>query len=140
MKKMKYTNKTDDVIISHETDMLALYLEKLKKYAAPCRERGYSLKTGLMWQYFPKDTVTFQRGDFRNGYTCYVYCAIQKDGSEVRVNGTDGEAKYYPLSAAWMISSIFQKCLKLNVELYTNTDDADADMNALLQKIDHTRR
>lgn len=32
MQKMVYTNKIDDEIIFHENNMLALYLEKAKKY------------------------------------------------------------------------------------------------------------
>lgn len=32
MKKMVYTNKIDNEIIFHENNMLALYLEKAKKY------------------------------------------------------------------------------------------------------------
>ena len=46
-----------------------------------------------------------------------------------------GEADYYPLSTAWMVSSIFGKFFKLNVELYANTDDADADLNDFLSQL-----
>ena len=44
MKKMVYTNKIDDEIIFHENNMLALYLEKAKKYMPFFEESGYSLK------------------------------------------------------------------------------------------------
>ena len=50
MKKMVYTNKIDDEIIFHENNMLALYLEKAKKYMPFFEESGYSLKVGLMWK------------------------------------------------------------------------------------------
>ena len=85
MKKMVYTNKIDDEIIFHENNMLALYLEKAKKY--------------------------------------------------MRIGSIDGEADYYPLSTAWMVSSIFRKFFKLNAELYVNTDDADADLNDFLSQL-----
>lgn len=139
MKKLVYTNKIDDEIISHENNMLALYLEKIKKYIPLFEENGYSLKVGLMWKYFSEDTVIFQRESFQNGYQCYVYCVVQKAGNEVCINSIDGEADYYPLSTAWMISSIFRKFFKLNAELYENTDDADADLNDFLLQLKYTR-
>ena len=139
VKKMVYTNKIDDEIIFHENNMLALYLEKIKKYMPLFEECGYSLKVGLMWKYFPRDTVILQRGSFQNGYQCYVYCVVQKDGNEVRIGSIDGEADYYSLSTAWMISSIFRKFIKLNVELYTNTDDVDADLNHFLSQLKYSK-
>lgn len=33
------------------------------------------------------------------------------------------------------VSSIFGKFFKLNVELYANTDDADADLNDFLSQL-----
>lgn len=66
-----------------------------------------------------------------------VLCVLcsSKDGNEVRIGSIDGEADYYPLSTAWMVSSIFGKFFKLNVELYANTDDADADLNDFLSQL-----
>ena len=129
MKNKVYTKEIDNQIISHENQMLALYNKKIKKYMPLFEKNGYYLKTGLMWKCFPKDTVILQRGRFHNGYECYVYCVVQKDGNEVRVDAIDGEADYYPLSTAWMVSSIVRKFFKLKVELYANTDDADADLS-----------
>lgn len=100
MKKMVYTNKIDDEIIFHENNMLALYLEKAKKYMPFFEESGYSLKVGLMWKYFPRDTIILQRGGFQNGYQCYVYCVVQKDGNEVRIGSIDGEADYADVQLA----------------------------------------
>ncbi len=132
---MKYTKKIDDLIISHENNMLALYIERAKKYMPLFEKSGYSLKVGLMWKCFPEETVVFQRETFKNGYQCYVYCEVQKDGKEVCVECVDGEVDYYSLSASWMISSIFRSFFKLNVELYENTDDADMDLNDFLAQL-----
>ena len=135
MKKMTYTKRIDNLIISHENNMLALYIKKVKRYMPLFEKSGYSLKVGLMWKYFPKETVILQRETFKNGYQCYVYCEVQKDGEEVCVDCVDGEADYYSLSTAWMISSIFRKFFKLDVELYENTDDADVDLNDFLTQL-----
>ena len=139
MKKIVYTKGIDSQIASHEKQMLALYLEKIKKYRPLFDENGYSLKVGLMWKYFPKETVILQRGRFQNGYQCYVYCVVQKNGKEVCIGSIDGETDYYPLSTAWMISSIFRKFFKLNVELYVNVDDADKDLNGFLTQLAYTK-
>lgn len=44
---------------------------------------------------FAGDTIMLQRGSFRNGYQCYVYCEVQKDGKEVRIDSTDGGGDIY---------------------------------------------
>ena len=139
MREMTYTNKIDDQIVSHESHMLALYIEKVNKYIPLFEENGYSLKVGLMWDSFSKKTITFQRGRFQNGYQCYVYCTVQKDDNDVRIDSIDGEADYYLLSTTWMISSIFRKFYKLNVTLYANTDDVDTDLNCFLSQLRCTK-
>lgn len=139
MKKMVYKKKTDEQIIFHENQMLALYIEKTKKYIPFFEEKGYFLKVGLMWKRFPRDTVMFQRGSFQNGYQCYVYCVVQKDGHEVRIDSIDGEVNYYSLSTAWMISSIFRKFCKLNVTFYVSIDDVDTDLNGFLSQLKYIK-
>ena len=139
MKKMAYTNEIDDEIISHENNMLALYREKIKEYMPLFEEYGCSLKVGLMWNYFPGDTVTCRRGSFKNGYLCYVYCEVQKDGNVVSVDSNDGEADYYTLSTEWNISSITRKFFKLIVVLCTDTDEVDEDLNVLLSHLKDSR-
>ena len=134
MKKMVYTNKIDDVIVFHENNMLALYLDKIREYMPLFEKSGYSLKVGLMWKCFPRDTVILQRERFQNGYQCYVYCVVQKDGNEVRIGSIDGEADYYSLSTAWMISAMFRDLLKLNVTLYEKMSDVAAELNDFLSK------
>ena len=103
MKKMIYTKELDEQIIFHEDHMLALYLEKIKEYKPLFEENGVSLKTGLMWSCFPNDTAGFQRTPFQNGYQCYVYCTVLKDGKEVQIDSADGEADY---------SNIMLRCMR----------------------------
>lgn len=135
MKKMIYTKELDEQIIFHEDHMLAMYLEKIKEYKPLFEENGVSLKTGLMWSCFPNDTAGFQRTPFQNGYQCYVYCTVLKDGKEVQIDSADGEADYYPLSAQWMISSVFRSFFKLHVTLYEDTDDPETDLNWFLAQL-----
>ncbi len=135
MKKMVYTNTIDNEIIAHENNMLALYLEKSNKFKVLFEKEGYYLKLGLTWNHFPNNSTTLQRISFQNGYECYVYCVVRKEGKDVCVTSFDGEADYYSLSTAWMISSIFRKFFRLNVELYDNTDDMETDLSDFLSKL-----
>lgn len=134
-----YTDKINDRIISHEVHMLETYKKAIKEYVPFFEKIGCSLKIGLMWNYFPRDTAIFQRDSFKNGYQCYVYCVVQRDGKEVCVESTDGEADYYTLSTAWMVSSIFRKCFNLRVTLYENIDDIDVDLKNFLSQLKHAK-
>lgn len=62
---------------------------------------------------FLKKEHSASRLPFKNGYECYIYCEVQKDGKEVHIESNDGEADYYALSASWIISSIERSFLKL---------------------------
>lgn len=135
MKKITYTNKIDDQIIAHEDCMLDVYREAIKKHTPFFEKMGCSLSVGLMWSYFPKDNVLLQRGSFKNGYQCYVYCVVQKDGKDVCVNSIDGEADYYSLSTAWMISSVSRNFFKLKVLLYDDVDEVDVDLSDLFSQL-----
>lgn len=137
MKEMIYTNKIDDEIILHEHNMLAVYLKKTKEYLSRFEEKGYSLKLGLMWRYSWKRGVMYQRVKFRNGYMCYVYCSVQKDGVDVNVPSFDGEVDYYPVSTVWMITAIFRglNMLRPRVTLCEDTYCVDEDLNGFLSQL-----
>lgn len=45
----------------------------------------------------------------------------------------DGEADYYSLSAAWMVSAIEKNFFKTKVSLYSDTDDAENDIKDLFR-------
>lgn len=76
---------------------------------------------------------------FINGYKCYIYCLVEKDGEVVRVGSNDGEADYYPLIAEWLISSICRKAFKLISPIYTAVEDVEADVAELLFKLESSR-
>ncbi len=122
-------------IINHEEHMLSIYKKKIQEYAGSFEERGYALKVSLMWKVYPKDKILFQRADFQNGYQCYVYCVVEKNGKEVCVKSVDGEVAYYALSTTWNISSIFRRFLKLRVWLYSDVDDVDVELKNLQSRL-----
>lgn len=139
MKKILYTNKLDSQIIAHEAHMLELYTSSAKKYTPYFEKIGFSLKINLLWKHFPKNNVFFQRGVFCNGYQCYVYCVVQKDGKEAFIESVDEEADYYSLSNAWMISCISRSFCKSYLTLYENVDGIDADLKTFLLQLKHSK-
>lgn len=131
--KFLYTPDKDDEIVRFEKIMLEKYLKILGSYRTMLAQNNYSLKVGCGWTNFIKKEYSAHRLSFKNGYECYIYCEIQKNGKEVHIESDDGEVDYYPLSASWIISSIERRFFKLNVSLCSATDDIENDINELLQ-------
>lgn len=128
-----YTPDKDDEIIKHEEIMLEKYSNILDSYQGIFEQYHCSLKVGCGWTNFFREEHSAHRLPFKNGYQCYIYCEVQKDGKEVHVESNDGEVDYYALSASWIISSISRWFFKIKVSLCSATDDIESDMNELLQ-------
>ena len=131
--KFVYASDKDDEIVRHEKIMLEKYSNILDSYRAIFEQYNCSLKVGCSWTNFLKKEHSTNRLPFENGYKCYIYCEVQKDGKEVHIESNDGEVDYYALSASWIISSIERWFFKINVSLCSATDDIENDMNELLQ-------
>ena len=99
-------------IINHEGIMLETYAKIISSYSPLFEQYNCSLEVGLFWIDFPAAKRSNRRLPFHVGYACYVYCEVQRDGKEVHINSIDGEADYYSLSAAWMVSSVDRDFLK----------------------------
>lgn len=133
--KFVYTSDKDDEIVRHEKIMLEKYLNILDSYRTIFEQYNCSLEVGCGWTNFLKKKYSTYRLPFENGYECYIYCEVQKDGKEVHIESNDGEADYYALSASWTISSINRWFFKIIVSLCSATDDIENDMNELLQML-----
>ena len=131
--KFVYTSDKDDEIVKHEKIMLEKCSNILDSYRAIFKDYNCSLEVGYGWENFLKKEHSTNRLPFKNGYECYIYCEVQKDGTEVRIGSNDGEVDYYVLSVSWTVSSIERRFFKLNVSLSSDTDDIENDMNELFQ-------
>ena len=122
-------------------DFEAEMLEKHKKLAIPYLPRfdvlGYELEIVLGWANLNRKTWSYNRLPIVNGYECFVYCLVKKDGEEVHVASKDGEADYYVLEKSWMISYVHRCFHKLKISLYESVDEVDADLNDLLLQLRH---
>lgn len=120
-----------------ETEMLNRYLDIIRPYFTVFNKMGYELKVELGWANYLHKTWSSKRLPLKNGYECYVYCLVEKDGEEVCIKSSDGEAECYPLITSWMISSVSRKCHRLKVSTCTNVDDVEADINEFLSELKH---
>ena len=137
--KPAYDKENAQQIVNHENIMLETYSKIISSYSSLFEQYGCSLEVRLFWIDFSTEKRSDCRLPFRVGYECYVYCEVQRDGKEVHVKSTDGEADYYSLSAAWMVSSIERNWFKTKVSLYSNTADIDSDMKELFQLLSNSQ-
>ena len=86
------------------------------------------MEVGYGWENFLKKEHSTNRLPFKNGYECYIYCEVQKDGTEVRIGSNDGEVDYYVLSVSWTDDRGFDvDGIVLNAGAYTHTSIAIGD-------------
>lgn len=137
MIEVVYTKEIDSQIISHERHMLKLYEKSISKYILSFDALGYSLKIGLFWKRFAGGIVSLKRGSPQNGYQCYVYCAVQKNGKDVCIKSTDGEADFYPLASAWIVSTIHRKFCRVTATLFPYDNTANVEIEKFLSELEH---
>ncbi len=131
--KFTYDVSKEQLIINHEDIMLETYSKIIGSYSSLFKQYDCSLEVRLFWIDFLTKKRSNHRLPFHNGYACYVYCEVQRDGEEIHVKSIDDEVDYYSLSATWMVSSIERNFFKTNVSLYSDTDDIENDMKELFQ-------
>lgn len=126
MAEFVYKAGKEPLIIQHENTALALYSEILSEYAPLLEPFACSFKVALYWIDSSTGRRSEQRLPFCAGYTCFIYCEVQRNGKPVRVKSTDGEADHYELSAAWTVSSIGRIGLSTRASLYFNAEEVRA--------------
>lgn len=131
--KFAYDKSETQRIINHEDIMLETYSKIISNYSSLFEQYGCSLEVSLFWIDFSTEEHSNRRLPFHIGYECYVCCEVQRDGKEVNIKSTDGEADYYSLSAAWVVSSIERKFFKSKVFLYSDTCDIENDMREMFR-------
>ncbi len=131
--KFAYGKIETQRIINHEDIMLETYSKIISNYSSLFEQYGCSLEVGLFWTNLSAEERSNSRLPFRIGYECYVCCEVQKDGKELNIKSTDGEADYYSLSAAWAVSSIERKFFKSKVFLYSDTCNIENDMKEMFR-------
>lgn len=135
MKKFLYSIDKGKKIIAHENRMLQTYTQQMRQYVLFFEKKGYSLDIGLFWMKFPHKKIFSKRIKFQSGYECYIYCEIQKDGVPVYINSSDGEADYYPLSTASVLSSIRRWFFKKYAFLFSDMGDIEEILHRFLSQL-----
>ena len=133
-----YTPRKVTQIVQHEGDMLEKYQRKINKYSKRFSLYGCSLCVGLVWINLKTNERSYLRLPFQDGYSCYVYCDIEKNGKLLRHYETNGEADYYELSCIWNVSSISNLFFRRHVSLFTIACDIDDELETNLNYIVHS--
>ncbi len=120
-----------------EDELLLKYKKSIYPYSSLFENLNCHLRIELGWNNCFKNTGASKRLSMENGYECYVFCIVEKDGKEVQIKSFDGEVDYYPLIASWKISSVSRKFFKLKVTTYEKLNDIDDEMNSMLSKLQH---
>lgn len=128
-----YASDKDEIIIKHEEIMLKKYSNIILGYKSKFEPYNCSLKVGCGWMNLLKKEHLTNRLPFKNGYECYVYCRVERNGEVIRYEDKEGEVDYYDLSLSWNISLISRFFFHLNVFLYTDTADVIEEMERLLK-------
>jgi hypothetical protein len=127
--------KTQEKILNHEDKIFKQYSEITRKYVEAFAQYGCVLKIGQVWINTLSKTSSSNRLSFENGYCCYVYCNIEKNGEVIHYEDTNGEVDYYELSACWSVSSISRVFFQLKVNLYKDISDVTDEMEHLLKML-----
>ena len=131
-----YTPNRTDIIVEHEIMMLKEYSKIISKYSDMFAQYGCSLNVGCVWNNSLKKNISNSRTSFQNGYACYIYCDVLKDGNVLRYNTYDGEADYYEATVSWNISSIERSFFHLTVTLYSEIDGIHDEIMQLLKVVE----
>lgn len=123
----KYEADKDILIKTHEEEMLKKYSEYVNQYSYVFMMHSYNVVIGLYWEDKTKKHY-YNRIPISEGYNCYVYCEVKKDGNTVIIESNDGEADYYLLSEAWQVSSIEKRLGKIVAILYSNDEQVVKDL------------
>ncbi len=115
-----YNSRKNQMICEYEDKMLNICSEIIEGYKVSFAEYGCTLKIERIWHDFFRNRSVYQRLDFQNGYGCYIYCRVERNGEVVRYEDEEREVDYYELSDCWAVSSIMRKGFKLSVCLFTD--------------------
>lgn len=120
------------LIFSHENAKLSELDELISVLEPAFDKNGCAVSTGLFWRTSGTQVNLSARPDIADGYECYVYCIVQKNGKDVKIKSPDGENEIEGLSFGWKITSVCGKNSSLSVSLY-DLDGAYGDVCELLR-------
>ena len=133
-----YTPSSFERIVQYEDEMLEKYRTIINGYSAMFSPYNGSLRVSRIWINTKTKEKSYFRLPHQNGYSCYVYCDIEKDGKIFRHYTTNGEADYYELSIFWNISSIFNLFFRKSVTLYAMAENIEEELRNCLEYVKHS--
>lgn len=146
----KYIKGKNEKLIEYENKSVMDYYDFIKKYFSMIKVYNCEISIGLFWT----NILTGEKSESKipiqnelrlpicNGYTCYVYCSVLRDGKVVEVASDDGETDYYTLSECWQISSIHGILFHgINVDLFDqNLQEVKIDIEHFLECLEKDKK
>lgn len=117
-----YSSDSANVITEHEKMMLNEYSNIISEYSDMFAQYDCTLDVGCYWTNPLKNIKSFSEISFRNGYRCYIYCNVMKDGEILRYKSDNDDADYFEASVSWNISAVNRSFFHLTVTLNHEMD------------------
>ena len=124
-----------DAIRTFEAHAFSACSDIVNRYTPLFAQYGCTLKLGQEWENVIRKVWSSNRLPFKNGYTCKIYCAVQKSGVPLTIKSNDGEADFYYVSSCWVISVICRRGFRLKVDLVPIDSSAAEDLDELLKTV-----
>lgn len=132
IKKFKYPLEMKTKIIKHEEEMLNYNRDIIiQRYHTFFAEYKYTLKVGIVRSYMGKIVSSNEEIPLKAGYSCQLYCEVQKNGEIAKILSYDGECEYYLLFAVTEISRIDFPFNNPQYLLFDDTEEFYEDMDEL---------
>lgn len=128
--------KNGNPIVEHEDKMFEKYSQIVSKYSVMFAKYNCSLNIERSWINLLENINSKNRLPFKNGYSCYIYCNVEKNGEVVRYENGDGEVDFYEVSTLWCVSSISRFFFRLKVMLWTETNEVEKEITRLLRIVE----
>lgn len=123
-------------LIEFENSMLDRIIANSSQIRDEIEKKGFNLVIELGWTNWIKHRWSKTRMPFQNGYMCYIYYSIQKNGQFVALRSDDGEAEHYLLLSSTNISSISRRLFRLEVGICSDEVEIQQRIEELKLQLD----
>ena len=134
----EYCKIKDAFLCNYEQNFLKKYEELFYKYDLIINQFGFTLNYGLFWKNYIYRKESLKRISRKNGYTCYLYCSVQKNGKDIKIPSEDGEVEFYYLSETWILTSISRLFLRLYANIYDDPVDVEQVLKTFVVHLRNT--
>lgn len=131
MKEFIFSPEVIPIIIQHEDTMFLRYQELKQQYEPQFTKLGFTLVMSQSWgrfDRFGKYYSALHRIEFKNGYTCNIFCGVEKDHKLICTDPVEGEQMAY----SYNVSHMIRKGFHLDIILLDELEEVKTDLEMSL--------